>query len=68
MSALSIHSGAIACLGQPIKQRGFRLSDSENFLNSEQAQFKVSVKGPLDKGERELKLDCLLISIVLPKH
>lgn len=48
------HLGAIACLGQPIKQRGFRLSDSENFLNSEQAQFKVNVKGPLDKGKTML--------------
>lgn len=27
------------------------MSDSENFSNSEHAQFKVNVKGPLDKGK-----------------
>lgn len=44
-------TGAITHLGEPIKQKGFRLSDSKNFLTSEQAQFQVNVEGPNDKGE-----------------
>lgn len=43
-------TGAVGFLGEPIKQKGFRLSDSKNFLTSEQAQFQVNVEGPNDKG------------------
>lgn len=42
--------GAIAHLGEPIRQLGFRLGDTSNFVNAEEAQFKVNVKGSIDKG------------------
>lgn len=43
-------SGAIQYLGEPIKQLGYKIDDPENFLTSENAQFRVNVKGPNDKG------------------
>lgn len=49
-------SGAISHLGEPITQLGFRLGDKTNFVNTEEAQFKVNVKGPNDKGNFWLKL------------
>lgn len=44
-------SGAITLLGEPIKQRGFKLGAPENFLTSDEAQFQVNVKGPNDTGK-----------------
>ncbi|XP_055320885.1 uncharacterized protein LOC129577576 [Sitodiplosis mosellana] len=51
---LRTHHGAISLLGEPIKQKGFRLSDTKNFLTSEQAQFQVNVEGPNDQGKMHL--------------
>lgn len=48
---LSNVSGAITLLGEPIKQRGFKLGAPENFLTSDEAQFQVNVKGPNDTGK-----------------
>lgn len=45
--------GAVTFLGEPIKQKGFRLGDSNNFLTTEQAQFQVNVEGPNDKGSNK---------------
>lgn len=44
--------GSIHHLGEPIKEHGFDLTDSEhNFCYGNKAQFEVSVKGPKDKGK-----------------
>ncbi|XP_031641109.1 uncharacterized protein LOC116352554 [Contarinia nasturtii] len=51
---LRANKAAIDLLGEPIKQRGFRLSDTSNWMTSEEAQFKVNVKGPNDKGKMHL--------------
>lgn len=55
MIGKSLLSGAISHLGEPITQLGFRLGDKTNFVNTEEAQFKVNVKGPNDKGKFLLK-------------
>lgn len=49
----STYLGAVHLLGEPIKEYGFDLADTNhNFCNEQQAQFEVNVKGPKDKGKR----------------
>lgn len=43
--------GSVQYLGEPIKEIGFDLGDTErNYCDGKWAQFEVSVKGPKDKG------------------
>ncbi|KAJ6642229.1 hypothetical protein Bhyg_07176 [Pseudolycoriella hygida] len=52
MKMLRAHAGSVNYLGQPIKETGFDLSDSErNYCDGNKAHFEVSVKGPKDKGK-----------------
>lgn len=44
--------GSVKYLGEPIKEIGFDLADSQhNYCDGVKAQFEVSVKGPKDKGK-----------------
>lgn len=48
---LRTHPGAVYHLGEPIKDRRFKLTDSENnYCDQKIARFKVPVSGPKDKG------------------
>lgn len=43
--------GAVHLLGEPIKENGFDLGDSQrNFCTDKQAKFEIKIKGPNDKG------------------
>lgn len=45
------HPGAVHFLGEPIKDKKFKISDSENnSWNNENAFFSIPVSGPKDKG------------------
>lgn len=51
LKSLRTHSGAVNYLGEPIKDRKFKLSDSENnFSDGKNARFAVPVSGTKDKG------------------
>lgn len=45
---------AVHHLGEPIKQKGFRLSDQNNILTSDRAKFRINVSGPKDKGKHSI--------------
>ncbi|CAG5018074.1 unnamed protein product [Parnassius apollo] len=48
---LRAHPGAVHYLGEPIKDKRFKLSDSEhNFSDRTTARFRIPVYGPKDKG------------------
>lgn len=52
MKMLRAHPGSVKYLGEPIKETGFDLTDSQhNYCDGKSAQFEVSVKGPKDKGK-----------------
>ncbi|XP_068629093.1 cytochrome c oxidase assembly factor 1 homolog [Battus philenor] len=45
------HSGAVLYLGEPIKDRRFKISDRENnFSDQTSARFRIPIHGPKDKG------------------
>lgn len=51
LKSLRTHSGAVYYLGEPIKDKRIKLSDSENnFSDSKTAKFSVPVTGPKDRG------------------
>lgn len=51
LKQLRTHSGAVHYLGEPIKDRRFKLSDTENnFSDGKAAKFKIPVSGPKDRG------------------
>lgn len=51
LKILRKHPGAVHYLGEPIKDKKFKISDSEkNSWNSENAYFSIPVTGPKDKG------------------
>jgi cytochrome c oxidase assembly factor 1 len=51
LKKLRSNSGAIYYLGEPIKDKRFKLSDSENnFSDGFTARFRIPVSGPKDKG------------------
>lgn len=51
LKQLRAHTGAVFYLGEPIKDRRFKLSDSENnYSDGEEARFSIPVIGPKDKG------------------
>ncbi|CAH1643458.1 unnamed protein product [Spodoptera littoralis] len=51
LKELRTHSGAVFYLGEPIKDKKFKLSDSENnFSDGNTAKFRIPVSGPKEKG------------------
>lgn len=51
LKKLRTHAGAIHYLGEPIKDKSFKLSDAENnFSDGKTARFKIPVSGPKDRG------------------
>lgn len=51
LKELRQHPGAVHYLGEPIKDRGFKLSETENnFSDGQNARFSVPVSGPKDRG------------------
>ncbi|XP_011196645.1 uncharacterized protein LOC105221388 [Zeugodacus cucurbitae] len=51
LKTLRQHKGASSLLGEPIKELGFDLSDSNNFSDGQNAHFMINVKGFKDKGK-----------------
>lgn len=51
LKGLRQHRGAVALLGEPIKDLGIDLGNANNNCNAEKAQFEVSVRGSKDKGK-----------------
>ncbi|KAI5634793.1 cytochrome oxidase complex assembly protein 1 domain-containing protein [Phthorimaea operculella] len=51
LKALRQHHGAIHYMGQPIKDKRFKITDTEsNFFDADKARFCVPVSGPKDRG------------------
>ncbi|KAJ0181187.1 hypothetical protein K1T71_003272 [Dendrolimus kikuchii] len=51
LKTLRTNAGAVHCLGEPIKDKKFKLSDSENnFSDGNTARFCIPVSGPKDRG------------------
>ncbi|KOB73081.1 Uncharacterized protein OBRU01_11386 [Operophtera brumata] len=51
LKKLRQHPGAVHYLGEPIKDRGFKLSDTENNCSDgRNARFSIPVSGPKDRG------------------
>ncbi|XP_063891060.1 uncharacterized protein LOC110384412 [Helicoverpa armigera] len=51
LKKLRAHPGAIHYLGEPIKDKRFKLSDAENnFSDGKTARFRIPVSGPKDRG------------------
>lgn len=51
LKKLRTHTGAIHYLGEPIKDKRFKLSDAENnFSDGNTAKFQIPVSGPLERG------------------
>lgn len=51
LKSLRSHAGAVHYLGEPIKDKSFKLSDSENnFSDGKTAKFSIPVAGPKDRG------------------
>ncbi|CAH0405958.1 unnamed protein product [Chilo suppressalis] len=52
LKTLRSHAGAVYYLGEPIKDKRFSISDSENnFSDGQTARFRVPVTGTKDKGQ-----------------
>ncbi|XP_073845183.1 uncharacterized protein [Musca autumnalis] len=45
------HKGAVSLLGEPIKDMGFDIGDSNNACDGQTANFAVSVKGSKERGK-----------------
>lgn len=51
LKTLRTHAGAVYYLGEPIKDKRFKLTDPENnHSNEETARFAIPVSGPKDRG------------------
>ncbi|XP_055708417.1 uncharacterized protein LOC129804817 [Phlebotomus papatasi] len=50
LKLLQNHTGAVGLLGQPVRDRGFDLSDKVNFCDGREAHFEVTVRGSKDRG------------------
>lgn len=51
LKSLRMHPGAVFYLGEPIKDKRFKITDSENnYTDEKSARFSVPVSGPKDKG------------------
>ncbi|KAL0850169.1 hypothetical protein ABMA28_012043 [Loxostege sticticalis] len=51
LKKLRTHPGAVHYLGEPIKDKRFKLSDAENnFSDGKTARFQIPVSGPKDRG------------------
>lgn len=51
LKRLRTHPGAVHYLGEPIKDKKFKLSDTENnFSDGKNARFRIPVSGPKDRG------------------
>nr|XP_053601675.1 uncharacterized protein LOC128670216 [Plodia interpunctella] len=51
LKRLRTHTGAVYYLGEPIKDRRFKLSDTENnFSDGKTARFRIPVAGSKDRG------------------
>ncbi|KAH8372871.1 hypothetical protein KR009_007004 [Drosophila setifemur] len=50
LKSLRSHRGAVGLLGEPIKDSGIDLANTNNNCNAEKAQFEVAVRGSKDKG------------------
>ncbi|CAG4922565.1 unnamed protein product [Colias eurytheme] len=51
LKKLRSHPGAVYHLGEPIKDKRFKLSDNEkNYCDQKTARFQIPVAGPKDRG------------------
>lgn len=51
LKKLRTHPGAVHYLGEPIKDKRFKLSDAENnFSDGKTVRFQIPVSGPKDRG------------------
>ncbi|XP_038209550.1 cytochrome c oxidase assembly factor 1 homolog [Zerene cesonia] len=51
LKKLRSHPGAVFYLGEPIKDKRFKIRDSEkNYCDQKTARFKIPVSGPKDRG------------------
>ncbi|XP_073944141.1 cytochrome c oxidase assembly factor 1 homolog [Choristoneura fumiferana] len=51
LKRLRTHPGAVYYLGEPIKDKRFKITDPENnFADDKIARFRVPVSGPKDRG------------------
>ncbi|XP_034109697.1 uncharacterized protein LOC117571590 [Drosophila albomicans] len=50
LQTLRQHKGAVGLLGEPIKDKGFDISNVNNTVDGNKAQLEVTVRGPKDKG------------------
>ena len=51
LKKLRTHSGAVHYLGEPIKDKRFKLNDTvNNFSDGDVARFRIPVSGPKDRG------------------
>ncbi|XP_059049208.1 cytochrome c oxidase assembly factor 1 homolog [Achroia grisella] len=51
LKRLRTHPGAVYYLGEPIKDKSFKLTDTNNnFSDGKTARFRIPVSGPKDKG------------------
>lgn len=50
MKTLRAHNGARQLLGEPIRELGVDLQDKDNQVDGYKAHFKVTVKGPKERG------------------
>lgn len=51
LKTLRTHAGAVYYLGEPIKDKRFKITDPENnFADDKFARFKIPVSGPKDRG------------------
>lgn len=52
LKTLRMHPGAVFYLGEPIKDKRFKLTDQENnFSDGKTARFCIPVKGPKERGK-----------------
>lgn len=51
LKRLRTHAGAVYYLGEPIKDKRFKITDTENnYADDKIARFRVPVSGPKDRG------------------
>nr|XP_012548015.1 uncharacterized protein LOC101745092 [Bombyx mori] len=51
LKKLRTHHGAVQHLGEPIKDKRFKMTDTENnYSDREKARFRIPVSGPKDRG------------------
>lgn len=59
LKKLRMHPGAVHYLGEPIKDRKFKITDSvNNFSDGTTARFCIPVSGPKDRGSYYIWAEC----------